>query len=134
MRPTLTRLLEAGVCVTHDEFRGRQPIVRSGPEIPSSPADWVNPAGRGRVEHSTSGSTGKRFTTMIGTGFLRYREAYEILNAREWGMFNRPRVLVSSVLPSIWPIRCLIAWRRPACPFRSGSRSAPAGKPRTTVS
>lgn len=112
LRTALDGLLEAGIFIRHAEFRGKEPVVRDGREIPWNPADMASPWGRGTIEHSTSGSTGARFTTTLGLEMLLHRTAYEAVSIRDHGLESRPRILVSSILPSVWPMRHAVAWHR----------------------
>ena len=48
---TLEKLYEAGVYLTHDEFKGKTPLVRSGREIPCRPKTLLNPLVRGGTVH-----------------------------------------------------------------------------------
>ncbi|MBI5083358.1 MAG: hypothetical protein HZB13_02020 [Acidobacteria bacterium] len=116
LRAALDSLLEAGVYVRHAEFRGREPVIRSGREIPWSASDIANPWGRGLVEHSSSGSTGSRLTSSLSRKIFLHREGYEHLSIREHGLLGRPRVMVTSVLPSAWPLRFTISWDRLGSP------------------
>ncbi|MEP7362539.1 MAG: hypothetical protein ABI972_04730 [Acidobacteriota bacterium] len=116
IRKALDELLDAGVYVRHSEFRGREPLVRGGREIPWKLSDLDSPWGRGIVEHSTSGSTGASYKSTVGNASYVQREGYEALAFREFGFASRPRVLVSSILPSVWPLRAMIAWHHLGSP------------------
>jgi len=125
LRATLARLLEAGVYVTHEEFRGRIELVRHGAHIARKPADWSNPWGRGINPQSTSGSSGRPFVTNVGNQFLRYQEGHETLEIEVMHVRARARVLVGAILPSTWPVRRLVTWDRLGVPvdrwFAAGS-------------
>src|SRR5262245_2371434 len=54
----LFSLREAGVYVTFEEMKGREPLVRNGREIPVEPSYFDNPFLTRFYEGSTSGSTG----------------------------------------------------------------------------
>lgn len=62
---TLRVLRDAGIYVAFEEYKGRQPIVRDGREIPVDPSDFDNPWLRRAYGNSTSGSTG--VTTRVST-------------------------------------------------------------------
>lgn len=55
---TLKSLLDAGVYLTFEEFKGRQPIVRGGREIPAGPEAFENRQLKRYYHLSTGGSTG----------------------------------------------------------------------------
>src|SRR5205809_7700323 len=42
LEPTLAKLLDAGVTLSHDEFKGKKPIVRNGKELRSGPEAFRN--------------------------------------------------------------------------------------------
>jgi len=116
LRAMLTRLLDAGIYVTHDEFRGRTELVRHGRHIRWDAKDLDNPRGRGLNAQSTSGSTGTRVVTAVNNQFLLYREGYETLEMQTMNLEARPRVLVGALLPSAWPIRRQVTWGRLGVP------------------
>lgn len=104
-RTTLRDLLRQGVYLTLDEFRGRAPIVRGGREIPAAPDVWSNPGVRGLLLSATSGSsTGSRLLTTSGVDLWVYREAYELLEEREFGYRDFPRIRLAPILPAGWGI------------------------------
>src|SRR5262245_54729667 len=49
LEPALDALRRGGVFLTHDEFKGRTPLVRFGRQIPADPSDWTNPLAAGYV-------------------------------------------------------------------------------------
>ncbi len=117
LHQTMRELLEAGVYVTHEEYRGRTEIVRGGRHIRWSADLWRNPAGDGgRNLQATSGSTGNRMVTAVSNEFLLYREGHEWIEIEEMGLRERARVLLGAVLPSSWPIRRIITWHRLGVP------------------
>ncbi|HLF71743.1 MAG TPA: hypothetical protein VI759_06300 [Dehalococcoidia bacterium] len=60
LEATLDQLYDAGVYVTQDELKGRQPIRRDGLEIAVKQTDFDNPLiGRADWESKSSGSTGE---------------------------------------------------------------------------
>jgi hypothetical protein len=58
LEATLLALREAGVYVSFEEFKGRQPIVREGREYAVESRDFDNPYTQPAYSGSTSGSTG----------------------------------------------------------------------------
>lgn len=56
LEPTLAELRKSGVCLSHDEFKGKRPIERSGLRIEVQPRDFTNPLVRGALETTSSGS------------------------------------------------------------------------------
>jgi hypothetical protein len=55
---SFVRERRAGVCLTHDEWTGATPIVRSGREIPHALTNFRNPLIDRWVDSSSSGSSG----------------------------------------------------------------------------
>ena len=54
LEPSLRRLREAGVYLSHDEFKLKTPIVRSGIEIPSHAGIFLNPVAMNALTRSPS--------------------------------------------------------------------------------
>jgi hypothetical protein len=93
---TLGALYRAGVYLTVDEFKGRQPIVRGATTIVGGPERARNPLARAHLWSATSGSRGARTPVPMGLASLRDRAVnmYLALDARGgagwrtgvWGM------------------------------------------------
>lgn len=75
LEATLENLREAGVCLSHDEFKGRKPVRRAGGQIAVTPSDFVNPLVHGGLEHRTSGSGGASLATLRSLEYQLYIEA-----------------------------------------------------------
>ena len=75
-----------GIYLTHDEFKGKAAIVRSGRHIPADPASFRNPLGSGLMVSTTSGSRSKGTRTPLSTKIKLYREAQTQLRDRELGL------------------------------------------------
>ena len=98
---TLTALREAGVYLTHAEFKGHEPIVRQGRQIAAAgPDSFVNPLVSGGFETSSGGSRSKGVKTRSSTAFRLYYEAYNALSIREFGLLERAHIEVKPVLPA----------------------------------
>jgi len=67
----LTALYRAGVYVSLEEFRGRQPLVRGGVAIESAPSRWANPLADLHVPARTGGSSGQPLAVHIDLAFIR---------------------------------------------------------------
>lgn len=90
---TLARLYDAGVSVTLDEFKGRQPIRRSGLELDVRARDFDNPLLVAHYETRTGGSraargVGTRLT--IDLHLLAYESAYDLVFLSSLGALRRP--------------------------------------------
>jgi hypothetical protein len=61
----LQRLCSAGVYLSHEEFKGQQPVVRGGRTFPCRPSGFNSVDHTRGLQASTSGSRGPATTTMI---------------------------------------------------------------------
>ena len=98
----LESISRAGVYLTHEEFKGKRPIVRSGEHIPINAGSFVNPLVAPVFETRSSGSGGRRTRTPVGMEVRLYREALHLLIRRELGLVGRPEVILAPLLPSQW--------------------------------
>jgi hypothetical protein len=80
---TLRTLREGGVYVSFEEFKGREPIVRSGEVIPVRPGDFDNPGLRPTLRARSSGTTGPATPTPIDLDHLTSR-AVSLPKAPPW--------------------------------------------------
>lgn len=85
----LAELRRGGVWLDHDEFKGTTPIVRSGTEIPATPASFANPLVWGWFRGSSGASRSSGTVTTNGTEQLAHLTGYAALNIEE---FQSPRV------------------------------------------
>ena len=111
LEPTLEALMREGVYVTHDEFRGRAPIIRNGRHIPTTAASWVNRQMRGDVVTSSGGSSGRSITTNENSTSFRHMEATVLLMVHELDLFHRSIVNVGAVLPAFALLANVVANR-----------------------
>lgn len=114
LEPTLRELLDAGVYLTHDEFKGKQPVVRQGRHIPATTDSFRNPLVRGGMTGITSGSRSKGTRVPHGTESRLYREAWHRLQYREWQVEGHLPVMLMPILPSTTGLSsCLLKGRIP---------------------
>jgi hypothetical protein len=92
---TLERLYDAGVYVTLEEFKGRQPLRRNGNELPVSAADFHNPLIVTAFDKQTSGSTGRPTRARINFGqvvleccYVTVLKSVHGLGGREFGVWE----------------------------------------------
>jgi hypothetical protein len=85
LEDTLLALRRQGVYVSHDEWKGKVPIVRNGREIPATTNSFKNPLVTGWLEGSSSGSTGRPVPSVRSTALLIQSAVYQMLRARECG-------------------------------------------------
>jgi hypothetical protein len=118
LEATLEKLAAAGVYLTHDEFKGKTPVVRGGREISCGPQALLNPLVRGLTRNFSSGSRGPATMTPISTRFKAYRIGYQRLQFSEFDLTGRASVQVRPILPSSIGIannlRCLRLGEKPA--------------------
>ncbi len=115
LEPTLSALLRAGVYLTHDEFKGKQPIERSGVEIPSHPQSFANPLVAGGYESRSGGSRSRGTTTRKSAAFRVYSAGVTRLHAREFDLANCAVLVVSPILPSSSGFSMCIRYVRDGC-------------------
>ena len=110
LETTLSRLAAEGVYLSHDEFKGKTPLVRAGREIPFTPEVLLNTVRRGDMQSISSGSRSRGTPTRKSLEFQTYRDCHDQLQTREFDLANRTRVMVLPTLPSniglVSSIRC----------------------------
>ena len=79
----LERLYDAGVYVTQDEFKGRQPIKRGELSFETSAAEFDNPLVKPVGEKRTSGSTGQPTRIPFDFQYMEYKSAFSLLTRVE---------------------------------------------------
>jgi hypothetical protein len=104
----LQALLKAGVYVSHDEFRGREEIVRGGKHIRSDPSSWMNRQATGAIGCSTSGSSGKPIATDGNSARTAHMEAHAHLVVRELESGIPAMVSIAPILPGYGIMSLLI--------------------------
>lgn len=105
LEATLEKLRQAGVYLTHDEFKGRRPVERAGKEIAVEPSDFVNPLVPGALEHRTSGSSGASTATLRSLQYQVYHEAQQTLGIQEFASPDHVFIGLVPVLPGTVGIR-----------------------------
>ncbi len=76
LEPTLTRLMEAGVYLRMDEFKGRKPVERPGLSFQVEPRQFDNPWADPVYAAQTSGTTGRSRRVLIGFDHMTYEAGY----------------------------------------------------------
>lgn len=101
LEPTLEALLRAGVYLTHDELKGKEPIVRCGQTISADDSSYENPIVPARIEARTSGSRSEGSRARHTLPAQVHWEQYQALLARDLAIENDPFVALLPILPSI---------------------------------
>jgi hypothetical protein len=99
LEDTLRALRASGVYVSFEEFKGQQPIVRSGQEIPAAPADFDNPELVRFHTISTGGSTGRSRRVLMDLDHLMDRLPMSILGDTAHGTFGLPTAMWFEIPP-----------------------------------
>jgi hypothetical protein len=99
LEATLGALRDAGVYVTFEEFKGREPMVRGGRVFPVSAKDFDNPYLTRHYQAQTGGSTGAGTRVDIdldhwSAGLPRYKLVYDA-----YGILNTPTAIWRGILP-----------------------------------
>jgi len=100
LEATLAAVHREGVYLTHDEFKGRTPIVRSGEQIPSNENSFDNTLVRGLIGTMSSGSRSRGTVTSESIAFRLYRESYYRFVQEEFNLDKRLAIAVEAILPS----------------------------------
>lgn len=95
----LESLHDAGVYLTHEEFRGLAPIRRAGLELSVRPDDFSNPLLVGEFETGSGGSRGAARRIATDFDLFAYEAGYQALSLRAFGLEGRPLALWHPVPP-----------------------------------
>jgi len=101
LEATLEALRRAGVYLSHDEMKGKQPIVRSGVTIASDASSYANPTVSARIEARSSGSRSTGTRTALGLASQLHWEQYQAVLARDLGFDRDEFVAMLPILPSM---------------------------------
>ena len=100
LEATLAALDRQGVYLSHDEFKGKKPIVRSNREIAATPRSFRNPLVKEGIETSSGGSRSSGTRVRKSAAQRVHGEAYAVLYRREFGLADRRQMQVRSILPA----------------------------------
>jgi hypothetical protein len=118
LEAALEMIRRAGVWVSHDEFKGKQPLLRDGVEIPCDPTHFLNPLARGTIAGASSGSRSKGTLTFRSRSHEYYRDGHMTLLRDEFGMNAKTMVLVRDILPSPTGLIIAVSYQRTAKPAK----------------
>ena len=85
----LKQLFDAGVYVTLDEFKGRQPVRRGSLEFATRPSDFDNPVRGPHITTATSGSRGSPVRAQLDFEHLLQEVSYFVVMLAAYGMTDR---------------------------------------------
>lgn len=99
LEPTLRALHAAGVYVTFEEFKGRQPIVRDELEVAVTGRSFDDPRAGPSFEMRSGGSTGPASTSLISIPFVEECSVDFVLGYEAHGLTRAPAVVYRYTLP-----------------------------------
>ena len=99
LEDTLRALKEAGVYVSFEEFKGREPMERYGQVIPVRPHDFDNPYLSQYYQATTGGSTGAATRVRIDLDHLADTAPHLMLTREAHGILNVPTAIWYGVFP-----------------------------------
>jgi phenylacetate-coenzyme A ligase PaaK-like adenylate-forming protein len=99
LEDTLRTLREAGVYVTFEEFKGRQPMVRGGRVISVQARDFDNPYLRHYYEAETGGTTGPATRVPVDWETIAARAPQLMLARHAHGVLHAPMAVWRGILP-----------------------------------
>jgi hypothetical protein len=121
----LGQLRQEGVYLSHDEWKGKTPIVRSGREIPGGTRSFKNPLINGWLESSSSGSTGQPVLSSRSDEAVADGIVYHMIRAREFGTARSSWIDVKPILPAPIGLSSVLRAKRAGTPveqwFSAGS-------------
>jgi len=112
---TLCRLRSSGVFLTHQELKGKEPIVRAGKLIASDKNSFNNPWIKSGMIAASSGSRSEGTQTVVGAGSRIHSDSYYALNIREFDLRKRAQIQVKPVLPASAGLSGVLASTRLGC-------------------
>jgi len=112
LEATLTRLHDAGVYVTLEEFKGRTPVRRPDLEFGVTERDFDNPLLTAHYMGSTGGSRGGGTRVPLDFDFLAYESLSWACHLNAQGIVGRPSVLWLGQPPSPVGLRSLFQFAR----------------------
>lgn len=96
---SLSKIYDAGVYLTMNEFKGRQPVRRPGLEFSTQPHDFDNPFLAKFYEARSSGSRSRGNRIIIDLDLLTYEAAYLNLFIQSFGLSGRSRAAWREIPP-----------------------------------
>ena len=96
---TLFALREAGVYVTYEEFKGREPMVRNGHVIPIQVHDFDNPYLSHYYQAETGGTTGAGTRIGMDLNHISSQAPFLILRDHAHGLLDIPTAIWRGILP-----------------------------------
>ena len=99
LEDTLRTLREAGVYITFEEFKGREPIVRKGKVIPARAHDFDNPYLTCYYQTETGGTTGVGTRVGMDLDHISAQAPFIMMREHAHGLLNVPTAIWRGILP-----------------------------------
>lgn len=116
---TLKALKDAGVGITFEQFKGREPVRAGGASRLVDPRDFDNPFTRKCYHGETGGTTGAGTRILHDLDYLRARGPLNMIAQHTHGVFDLPRAVWRGTLPDAVGVNhMLIAARMGRVPER----------------
>ena len=115
LEQTLRQLLDAGVTLSHDEFKGKKPIVRNGKELGKGPEVFRNPLVKSGTLGRSGGSRSAGTPVLVSPSRRTHSDCYKALRIREFDLHHRRIVQVRPILPAVDGINFALSHRRAGC-------------------
>src|SRR4030042_2055741 len=96
---TLRALHEAGVYITFEEFKGREPIVRNGKVIPVKAHDFDNPYLSHYYKGETGGTTGAGTRVIMDLDHIGAQASFQMVAMDAHGLLGGPAAIWWGILP-----------------------------------
>jgi hypothetical protein len=96
---SLKKLVEEGVYLSFEEFKGQKKVIRNGKVFNFRESDFDNPFLPGFFDVESGGSSGAGARTMIDFDFLSREAAHRALVLEVYGLMDAPCVLWFPILP-----------------------------------
>ena len=97
---TLASLASEGVYLSHDEFKGKTPLIRAGREIPFSSSGFTISARNPGLITLGGGSRTAGNLHTESVEFQVYKEGYFAIENTEFNLLQRARIQLRPILPS----------------------------------
>lgn len=101
LEKTLLALREAGVHVSFEEYKGREPIVRNGQVIPVEVGDFDNPFVHHYYQGESGGTTGPATRILIDLDHLADQAPFLMLGREANDLLDVPTAIWLDILPDV---------------------------------
>lgn len=118
LEAALLRLRREGIYLSHNEWKGKTPIVRSGREIAGSTPSFKNPLVTGWADSFSSGTTGRPVASSKSIETVIHSNVYHQLRSQEFGLKDRVWIDLKPILPARQGINNVLRGRQMGTPVK----------------